>query len=464
MKRRATRADLLFAAAETVRRVVVGPGAEAWAEPLRAAGVEVATEGPCELLVMARYDGAAAAAAGAATVLVERPVSLRRLRRDGFVGQRYLPMPALDHPALLLPLDRPRGARYALLSLSAPPGRAKRLRNRVMAEATRFSVTPPGTLTIATREPRPPRLVGAALELGLPDDLDWVLTLGRATERGAFHLLTDGRSRPTWVLKFSRAPLAQVEPPTDAAGLGLVGALGGEAAARAPRLLGVSEADGRPFVVESAAAGADLVTVLRTAIPAKRKHALVDGVASWLIELGRASLRSRAGDATLPDAQHIERSAAEFGVDRAVLADRIASAPAVLEHGDAGLEHVLVDAASDDFVVIDWERARADGLPFHDLCFFLAQALPTVDGEIDDPRYDRHEAFARLFRGDSPSSPLLFGWIRRAVAAWGIPEEAVAALVSTLWLRFAVVDVRRHFAEAWFADPALGLDWSEWRG
>ncbi|HEY1689364.1 MAG TPA: hypothetical protein VGF95_10955 [Solirubrobacteraceae bacterium] len=455
---RATRADLLFALPRSVERALVLDGAEAWKEPLRAAGVELVGDGGCDLVVAAASEIDVAARSEAPMLLLEGNVSGGRLRRAGFSGERFLPVPSLDHPSLLLPLNRARGARYALTKLLAPPQRIKRLRNRMLALAIGCGVRPRGTVTLASRAGAPPLLVAATSGFGMPEGLGWVLALGRATERGVFHLFEAGRSLPSWVLKFSRAQLSEVEAPSDARGLAAAAEVADVPGLHVPRLIGVAECGGRPFVVETAAIGAPLVNVLRNPRRHEQNTAQVDAVAGWLVELGSASiLAAKAGQSPV-DLEPAARLAPEFGVDFASLVAPLEHLPTMLEHGDVGLEHLIVDRGS--FVLIDWERAQRHGLPLADLAFFLAQALPVMSGELDDARYGRDRAFVRLFRGESPSSQTLFRWLAAAREAWALDADAIAPLLSVIWLRLAQVDIRRHFAAAWFSEPGLGPGWS----
>jgi hypothetical protein len=459
---RAGQAELLFLLPEPVAAATVLAGAESWLEPLRAAGVEIVdADRRCDLVVAPVELLVAAAGCDAPALLLTGHVPRRQLRKAGLRGQRFMPIPSLEQPSYALPLDRPRLARYVLLKLSAPPTRVKVLRNRALALAIRLGVKLPHSLTLAFRNDALPQLVGATHELGLPERLEYVLALGRATERGSFHLFQPGARRPSWIAKFDRGPIDQIEPPTDAEGLRLIAETGGEVAAHAPHSYGVAEVGGRPLVVESVAPGAPLVNVLRAPRRFAGKRKLVEAVASWLVDLGSASLGATEETDPLRGLQVAEKLASELEFDLDEIRRRVAGLPTVLEHGDVGLEHVLADGSS--FVVIDWELARAGGMPLHDLAFFLSQALPVLNGEVDDPRFGRREAFARLFRGESPSSPLLFASFARACEAWGIPKDAVPALVSVTWLRIAEVDVRRHFAEVWFSDPELGLGWSAWQ-
>lgn len=458
---RATRADLLFALPRPVERAMLLGDVQAWAQPLRSAGIAVVEHDPCDLVVAAASELRTAARSEAPMLLLDGHVSRRRLRDVGLVGERFLPVPSLDHPSLVVPLDRPRGAHYALTTLSAPSERIKRLRNHALAAAVRLGVKPPGTVTLASRDAAPPLLVKDASALDIPRELEWVLALGRSTERGVFHLFDAGQARPGWVLKFSRAQLEEVEAPTDATGLAAAASVDGAVGSHAPRLLGVGESAGRPFVVETAAIGAPLVNILRAPLRPAQKTGIIDAVAAWLIDVGAASIAENTNVEAVSGLDAAARLAPDFGADFTSLTAPLAALPVVLEHGDVGLEHVIVDG--DSFVVIDWERAQRRGLALADLAFFLAQALPVLDGEVDDPRYGRDVAFARLFRGESPAAPTLRRWLARACDAWALEPELLAPLLSIVWLRLAQVDVRRHFAAVWFGDPALGPSWSAWR-
>ena len=39
------------------------------------------------------------------------------------------------------------------------------------------------------------------------------------------------------------------------------------------------------------------------------------------------------------------------------------------------------------FMAIDWESARPAGMPLWDLCYFLADALPRLEGSADRETY-----------------------------------------------------------------------------
>ena len=113
-----------------------------------------------------------------------------------------------------------------------------------------------------------------------------------------------------------------------------------------------------------------------------------------------------------------------------------------------------------------------------DLWYFLVDALASLDGV---PAERREAHLAALFRGDLPSSQILFHWTRIAVESLAIPPAAVGILATLCWLHHArsherrVADLARHapgartvdafpLPRAWFTDARLGPDWSAWQG
>jgi hypothetical protein len=98
---------------------------------------------------------------------------------------------------------------------------------------------------------------------------------------------------------------------------------------------------------------------------------------------------------------------------------------------------------------------------------------------LDRPREDGDvEAKARLLRGDSNLSGVLFEWLRRAARALELEPEAVAALVTLRILdvgsamrTYEALDEapaaealpEERLAELWLSDPRLGPDWDSWR-
>lgn len=426
--------------------------------PLERAGIEIVDADPCDLIVAPASAVVAAAASSAPFVILVGSVGPRRLRRAGLRGERVLPMPSLDQPSLLIPVDRSGPASYALSQLTLPPTRAKQLRNRLIARAIAARVRLPRVVTLASRDGAPPPLIAAGVRLGLPEEIEWVLSLGRTTvERGVFHVLRIGESRPSWVLKFVRGKLNADKHLTDTIGLGMIASVGGNVAERAPRLIGTGEVEGCPIVVETAAVGSPLGDLLRTGMSPAEKRRLIDAVAQWLVDLGAASRREPVPTESLPGIQTAAEVAREMNLDLTPLVAALPMLSPVLEHGDVGVEHVISDGSG--FVVVDWETATPNGLPLADLAYFMAQALPLLEGQTDAPDYRLETAVAALFRGESAASPILFDWLERARTALGLPSGSIGPLLSIVWLRVAAEELWREVAAAWFADPGLGPAW-----
>jgi hypothetical protein len=461
-----TRAGLLFGLPQPVETATLLAGAESWREPLEEAGVRIvpAATGPV-IAEPAQLVVAPAGLAWAATSLDPEAIVLvgrggrRALRRAGYRARRFLPLPSLARPSLLVPVDRPRVARYALANLSVPAGFVKTLRNAVAGLAILARLPLPGTVVLASRANGGPSTLRPATGLGLPTELDWLLVLGRAVERSAFFLFPRRARRPSWVLKFSPEDRGDDPFLGDERGARHVRDVGGTLAEHAPRLVGVSTDGERPVTVETAAVGAPLVYRLRAPGRRAAKRALVDAVGRWLVDVAVATALPGRADEALAALAFPDGIVEETGADVGGLCRDLAGLPAVLEHRDLAPTHVLV--TRDSFSVIDWEEAARIGLPLADLAFFLAQVLPILDGELDDPRIGRHEAFARLFRGESPSAPLLFELLDDACRRLDVPPRAVPALLSLTWLRLSA-GPRRHLAEAWFGDRELGPAWPVW--
>jgi hypothetical protein len=393
----------------------------------------------------------------------------RALAAGGYAVARYLSLPSVAEPKLLVPIARGAVAPYALANWTFPRTRLRRARNRAARALLAHGVRPPlaPTVTVAARRPGPPYLIGAARALGVPDGVGFFVRSGGLDElsRSTFFLFERGAATPAWLLKFARVP-GYAEPfARDERGLGLVAAAPASVGRHAPRLLGRFEVDGLHASVETAAIGKPLADQLRARAGRAERLALVDAVAEWIVELGRATRRDDRFEQVRADLQTLDPE----------LAASLPVVPTVLQHNDLGCWNVIGDA--DSFVAVDWESAREAGLPLWDLWYFLLDALAAVDAVT---REQREAHFAALFRGELESSSVLFAWTRRAVDALEIPVDAVGRIATLCWLHHAGSHVareqarRRHgapttppnpfpFAAPWLADPGLGPTWSSWR-
>jgi hypothetical protein len=447
-------------------------GAEGWLGPLRSLGVDLGSADP-QLVVAG---SAARAERGAPAVIVEgkgRPPA-------GYAARRFLPLPSLEDPSLLVPLDRGNVAAYALDTWLFPSTRARLVRKRALVALARpaLALLPRPAVTVATRKPGQPLFVAAAVErFDLDPEPDWFVVCGQGDElsRGLFVLFRRGARQPSWVVKFARVPGYADPFERDECGLGLAAAARGAAAERAPQLLGRLELGGYEASVETAAVGSRLAGVLQAYGSRRDKLSAVEAVADWLLQVARET-RYGPGSAA-PEVERLRREVLPGwpGVDPDLLRG-VEALPGVLQHNDLGGWNIVLDR-SGGFTAVDWESARESGLPLWDLWYFLAHVLVQVDRPGDDPV----AAFADLFRGELRSSPLLFRWTRAAVEALGIPADLVGRMATLCWLHHGLSHsaraetLARHapaeapqtwaaarFPEAWLSDPALGPGWSRW--
>ena len=462
---------------------------EGWVEGLDEAGVQVrgdeAGQAP-DLVVASAGDAARAAALGASSVLLEGRGRSRPLRRRYPVVERFLPVPSVEEPVLLVPLGHDRALRYAIGNWSLAQGLRRRVRNRLARSRPLRAALPTlrPLVTTASLEPGPPLMVGAARAAGVEDVGEWFLTFGSADAltRGVFHVFPAGATEPAWALKFARVRGFTAPFDRDASGLAVAAGGGDAVRARAPRLLGRFEVDGLPASVETAAVGARLTHLLLGRASRADKERAIDAVAAWTLDVARSTRREP--DELAPERRRLAEEVVPRWHDRGVpagLVDRVGSVPAVLQHNDLGSWNIVARSPS-EFTAVDWESARAVGLPLWDLVYFLADALTHLDGASTGvDRRDEHNL--RLFRGELPSSGILFRWLRRTVEALAIPDESVGLIVTLCWLHHGLSGVARRatadlhtpgdaaaeladaerIARLWLRGDGLGPSWPAWQ-
>jgi hypothetical protein len=478
--------DARFLLPREPRSALVLGGLDGWAGGLAAAGLEVArgagARGP-DLAVAPARMARRAVATGAPMIVLEGAIR-PRLAGAGLDVRRLLARPGVDEPSLLLPLDDPVVAPYAVERFGVVDRRWKLARMAVARELLRRGRFPSlgASVTVAARPGGEPYMVAAArAHAGLPSRVAVLLVPGQgdALSRNVLHLFAPGSPVPGWVLKFARVP-GYAEPfERDERGLGLAARAGGPVAARAPALLARFEHRGIHASVETAAPGDRLRERLRRPGRRAEKLRLIDAVADWIVQIGRTTA---AGPDSL--AEERRRLAAQtvppwlgHGAG-AGLVDELPAVGGVLQHNDLGTWNIVV--GEDGFRVLDWESARERGLPLWDLFYFLADSLAVVDGSVRGE--ERHLHTTRLFAGRLPLSSVLFDWTRRAVAAAGVPADAVGRIATLCWLHHSLSPVARgealgalapgaaqpvhgteRMAAAWLADPDLGETWDSWR-
>lgn len=454
-------ADLRFLLPFAAETALLRGAGDGWAQELAAAGVRVVEEPPADLLVLAAGDATPRAARGTIALAGARPAS-RTCRR-------YAALPSSDDPALVIPLDRPGVASYALETWTFPRSRGRALVKpllvRTATPALRLRRRSAVRVCGGEAEAAPFLVAAAAGQLGVREPLDWCLVGGQgdALSRGIFHLFEAGANAPRWILKFARARGYDAPFERDECGLRLVADAGGVAATHAPRLVSRFTCDGFAASVETAGLGTQLTGLLESSVGEGRKVRIVEAVAGWLVEVGRET----AG----PAAAELDRLR-ERGRDAdGALLDGLGAVPGVLTHNDLGCWNVVATSGG-EFTVLDWEDARRPGLPLWDLWYFLADALALLE-RVDAA--DRLAFFRRLFRGEARTSPALFGWTRRAVSSLGLAHDVVGKLAALCWLAHGRSYAERlaaradaqpwpaeRYHEAWLADELLGPGWTAW--
>jgi hypothetical protein len=441
-----------------------------------AIGWQLVDDDPADLCICDAGSWREALAGRPTSLVVAGRAPQRALRRQGYAARRVVAWPHVEDPLAMATLDRgPLGQLFGL----DPASVGRRATAWAAGVAARLGLLPAATsLTIANRlGGRSPWPFRAAEPM--PDPAGWVVIRGRGDDlqRLVFLGYGEGKPLPEFAVKLGRLPGRTVAFDRDQDGLALIAAAGAQAAAHAPTLLGRATVAGFPTSVESAAAGRRLCDVLGGRQDRATRLRLVDAVASWTLDVGRATL-GRLDKAAVAEFRALAGAAGPAGLD-------VARIPGVLVHGDLGTWNILVHSGG--FAVVDWESARRPGLALADLAYLLADALTIVEGRR--AVRDQAAAMLRLFRGEADLSPVLFSWIRRAVAGTGVEAADVGPIMTLTWLQHAASPPRRQralaasssgpptgssgqpagaapharLAPAWLADPRLGWGWDLWR-
>lgn len=475
------RVDWRFALPNPLERVQVIGDPAVWSECLADAGARLVESEP-DLVVASAALTRAVVRCKPPSALTEGWGAVRRLRHAFPVVSRLLPIPNVDAPEFLLPLDEAAGSLYAIENLLDPGNvRWKRARNwfvqGVIARHSLPDVVP--VVTFARHDPSPPFMIAASEAFGVPGDCHWFLSLGRgdALTRAVFHLVPPEATDPSWVIKFARVPGYREPFERDERGLKLAGKIGG--AVPAPSLVGRFEAHGLHASIETAAVGQSLTRFLKRRGAREAKLAVVETIAAWIVGLGRET--AKPVDALGGERLRLEQSVIpqwSAVVQPLDLGSIFSAIRGVLQHNDLGCWNIVVDGTT--FTALDWESAREVGLPLWDLLYFLVDALTHLDGAWRPEDRDRYTR--RLFRGEEASSEVLFTWVATAARAANVPFEHVGAITTLCWLHhglsFEARSTRaaelardlptppasaRGIAEVWVSDPDLCPAWDAWR-
>lgn len=114
--------------------------------------------------------------------------------------------------------------------------------------------------------------------------------------------------------------------------------------------------------------------------------------------------------------------------------------PAVFEHADLSHPNLLVRPGG-MLQVIDWERSSPDGLPGHDLVFYLQYLNESVRGAFSRP--EQAAAFTDAFAPDGWAC----GQLRKHLATRGVDPALLPLLIVATWARSAATLAERLAGE-----------------
>ena len=219
------------------------------------------------------------------------------------------------------------------------------------------------------------------------------------------------------------------------------------AGAEVPRPLGRSVlGSGTSVVLQTPVAGRVLAEHV-AGRPARFERAL-ERIAAWLLEWQQSSAR---GAALAPRIEEVLAAATTvaamldsgeeyLGRVRALAARVEAAIPLVAAHQDLTAINVLDDDGR--LGIVDWEHARADGLPLTDLLYAAADLSAAVG------RYaDRRGAFLDCFSEDGRWRSLLAHAERRVARGLGFSEEAADLCFHACWAHHAANELRASGGE-----------------
>jgi hypothetical protein len=441
-----------------------------WADGLTAAGISLDSPQP-DVVVAPAALASRAIAVGSPMVILEGHGGLRPLTRAGMTAASYLIAPRLDRMRHLVRIGDGRASRL-WLGLGAPASRSERIGRWLVAAAVRAGRSPRlPVVTIGARSAGPPfALAAAASALAVPVAGGWLLSSGGdppEEKRNIFRVPSD--TSAGWVVKVGRVPGARLAGDRDEAGLALARSYGPVVADRVPRPVGRIDVAGFDVQVQTSAGRYPIESVLGRRGRRRARLDLVASIGTWLDDVARVT-RTPAADRRESWTWMVEQTSStwpRFGAPPDLF-DRIHDVPGVLQHGDLWAANVVGDR--DAFGVVDWEGARAAGLPLADLVTFVPSALATVDGARTHEERLTH--FVRLFRGELDASTLLFELVARAAATSDLDGAQVAALVTIALLEAAIppwaepgalagdpLPFRTRLARAWLDTTGLGPTW-----
>lgn len=240
------------------------------------------------------------------------------------------------------------------------------------------------------------------------------------------------------------AALADIEP-----GLGVMG--------RAPRPLEARWDARPPYLVESGVPGRPLGPAAVRRDPRGAAGALADLVAALPAAPGAhrplAALVGPALDVVRRHAPGSDLAPLLAATERVLDAVRERDVPLVYEHGDLAHPN-LIRTPAGELGAVDWERARPDGIPLHDLSIGLAYIAAAANRATTVA--DQAAAFQAALTGPDPWAG---GLVDAELARLDVDPDLRTPLLIAPWIRSAAWLAERVEPSTWLADRSV----AHWR-
>jgi phosphotransferase family enzyme len=290
----------------------------------------------------------------------------------------------------------------------------------------------------------------ASLGVSRPGDREMVAATSWRGEEGATTLFLFGvdDQAPTTVTKL--APVSRGAALRHEAGiLGQLGPAAESAGARVPHVIEFSEIDGRGSLILSSLVGQSASVLLRRRPGELAK--LLDKISDWL-ERWSAATRSEAeltralceelilGPARALALEMANGCAYTAWLERACEPLVGCAVPFVSAHYDLTMSNVLVDGEG-RIGVVDWEEARANGLPLADFWYSACDALVAA-GDLDRPT-----AFAQCFATARGRSELIEAHERQLRSVVGGPSGWIDLCFHACWLQHGANEQARPWGD-----------------
>lgn len=385
---------------------------------------------------------------------------IRALRRSGFEQiTTYVVWPAHGRATAMIPAhERAPMAAWLARKSDRRLWRLAAVAGAVGARSGLLGLLAPSVVIVA-RRPVDPSAPGAWLaeRLGTPSFVALTPRFGASAHVVALGDVAVPPDRgPTTVLKVARLDDDRDGVRHEAASLASIEA-GIGSAGRAPRPLEVRWEARPPYLVESGVPGRPLdpATVRRD------RHGAAGALADLVAALPIAPDPHRPLGALIgPAIESMRRHAVGSDLEALVAAtDRLMgtvadrSVPLVFEHGDLAHPN-LVRTPSGALGAVDWERARPDGVPLHDLAIGLAYIAAAARRATAVA--DQAAAFQAALTGPEP-------WARELVdaelARLGVDPDLRTPLLIAPWVRSAAWLAERVEPATWRADRSV----AHWR-